>query len=584
MMVEVKMDNQKGMNIAVWTEKSEQLLNKTKDLFNQISLDSDVLPASVYEHEKPITIVFVGQFSAGKSTIIKALTGIEDIEIGAGIKTQETQFYKWKDLELVDTPGIGTELRPDHDEITYDAIAKADMLVYVVTSELFEDVTGQNFRKILLENDKAGEMILIVNKMATTGNTDEKRRIKLKDLEKVTEPYSPEQLRTVFIDAKSYIESKTIDDPDISEVYRERSNYDELVETINKFVKEKGYSSRLTTVLYTLFKVLQDAVEKYQPSTGDTDIDAIEEHSLHERNIVAQTMWRIESSVKSIYEASASEIREKGRNVANEIYECTDEEEANNLIEVAYNAVDEIADKCVDDVTAKIEELADDCQAKLDDFYQSDFSQTLQFRLNGKKEKNNPIINKFLSSDLIAQGSNKLIDATAGSDAAANGLKAFSGSNAHEMVLNIGHYFGHSFKPWEAVKWVKKINVAGKALGVFGVVLSLGMQAKSDIDEEKRNTEMRRNREQLRAGFNDAANELRTHFNTALNGLINENYQTRLDEIDNHVAEIRALRIDKSETYKKLAQIQDECRLLIADIHKDSEDNSEKNSNKESKN
>ena len=95
--------------------------------------------------------------------------------------------------------------------------------------------------------------------------------------------------------------------------------YDELVETINKFVKEKGYSSRLTTVLYTLFKVLQDAVEKYQPSTGDTDIDAIEEHSLHERNIVAQTMWRIESSVKSIYEASASEIREKGRNVANEI-------------------------------------------------------------------------------------------------------------------------------------------------------------------------------------------------------------------------------------------------------------------------
>ena len=152
------------------------------------------------------------------------------------------------------------------------------------------------------------------------------------------------------------------------------------------------------------------------------------------------------------------------------------------------------------------------------------------------------------------------------------------------MVLNIGHYFGHSFKPWEAVKWVKKINVAGKALGVFGVVLSLGMQAKSDIDEEKRNAEMRRNREQLRAGFNDAANELRTHFNTALNGLINENYQTRLDEIDNHVAEIRALRIDKSETYKKLAQIQDECRLLIADIHKDSEDNSENSSNKESKN
>ena len=36
----------------------------------------------------------------------------------------------------------------------------------------------------------------------------------------------------------------------------------------------------------------------------------------------------------------------------------------------------------------------------------------------------------------------------------------------HETVLEVGHFFGHSFKPWEAVKRVKGINVAGKVLGM----------------------------------------------------------------------------------------------------------------------
>ena len=39
--------------------------------------------------------------------------------------------------------------------------------------------------------------------------------------------------------------------------------------------------------------------------------------------------------------------------------------------------------------------------------------------------------------------------------------------------VKIGQKIGHKFKPWEAVKWVKGINVAGKVLGVFGVVFSV---------------------------------------------------------------------------------------------------------------
>ncbi len=562
---------QETVAISAWSQRSELLLKKVKEVLDQVGYKEYSLPTSVFDSEKPISIVFVGQFSAGKSSIIKALTGIEDIEIGEGIRTTETHSYNWNGIEVVDTPGIKTNIRPDHDEISYKAIAKADMIVYVVTEELFDDLVGQNFRKLLLEKDKAPEMILVVNKMADIGNTEENRMVKLHDLEKVTAPYSPLDLKTVFVDAESYLDSLSEDDPEIVEDLKVRSNYDQLVKTLNEFVAEKGISSRLTTVLYKLYDILQDAIPHFQSSAGDNDVDAIEEHFLRERYIISQTSWRIESAVKAIYESAASEIRDKGRSVASDIYDCSDETAAEAMLEKAYSDVNEISSGCGKDVVAKIEEIATDCQMQLDEFYNSDFSNALRFRLEKRKDGNNAIINQILRTDWIAYGSGKIIANTTGTNAAANGLKAFSGSNAHEWVLNIGHYFGHSFKPWEAVKWVKRINAAGKALGVFGVVFSLGLQAKADIDEKKRNKEIRENREKLRACFNDAANSLMIHYNRAMNDLLNENYRKRIADLDDKILGIRDLKKNKSDACNLLERTQNECRQLISDIHKDSQ-------------
>ncbi len=562
------MKPQDSLSIAVWTTKSKKLLESIRQLLHNIGYNDRGLPQSIYEGDKPVSLVFAGQYSAGKSSILKALTKIDGIAVGAGITTQQSHSYDWNGIEVIDTPGIHTTIRPDHDEISYQAIANADMLVYVVTQELFDDFIGQNFRRLLLDKDKAGEMILIVNKMADIGNTKENQEIKLKDLEQVTKPYFPAQLRTVFIDAESYLDSLSETDDEIAAELRERSNYEALVSTLNAFVRDKAMSSRLTTVLYKIFEFLQKALLEYQPSTGDSDIDALEEHLLQERRIISNTQWRIESSVKSIFEDTASQIREKGREIANSIYNYDNETDANDAIIAAYNEVDAITTSCVDSMVHELEELSNDCQAELDDFYKTDFSRNLKFRLESKYAGGNPFITRIFKSDVLAQGSNKIISNTVGTNAAANGLKAFTGSNIHQMVLDIGHFFGHSFKPWEAVKWVKGISVAGKVLGVFGVVFSLGMQVKEDVDADKRQKEMRNNREELRGGFNNAANEVVNYFNKALRDYLSKNYLSRISEIDLQIAEIRKMRIGKSETCKLLEGAQSDCRLLISGIHR----------------
>lgn len=565
------MNNENTISIAVWTARSKELLQKVSGILEEVGIGKSNLPKSVYESDKPISLVFAGQYSAGKSTILKALTGINTIATGEKITTQESQVYEWNGIRVIDTPGIHTTLRPDHDDISYRTILNSDMLVYVITHELFDSYIGENFRKLLLDNDKAGEMILIVNKMADVGNTIENQSIKLENLKKVTDPYSPEQLRTCFVDAESYIDSLMEEDIEIAEELRTRSNYDGLVSTINNFVKERSISSRLTTTLYKIYDVLQKAIIQFQPSSGDDDIDALEEHLLQERRILFSTQWRINQQVKIIYKEASTSIRDKGREIANSIYDYSNEEDANNAIETAYNEVEKISATCVDNVISELEKLSSDCKAELDEFYKTDFSKNLRFRLNEKYKEGNPLVERIFKSDVLAQGSNKIVSNTIGTNAAASGLKVFTGSNIHQMVLDIGHFFGHSFKPWEAVKWVKGINVAGKVLGVFGVVFSLGMQVKEDVDADKRQQEMRSNREKLRAGFNDAANELVKHFNKALSEYLENNYQSRISEIDNQITEIRKLRVGKSESCKLLEAAQSECKALISDIHMECE-------------
>ncbi len=107
-------------------------------------------------------------------------------------------------------------------------------------------------------------------------------------------------------------------------------------------------------------------------------------------------------------------------------------------------------------------------------------------------------------------------------------------------------------------------------MGAFGVVLSIGMQAKDDIENDKREQEMRRSRENLRAGFNQAANEVVMYFSNALGNYLSANYQARIAEIDCQIAEISTMRIGKSETCKLLENVQMDCRNLISDIHKSS--------------
>ena len=124
--------------------------------------------------------------------------------------------------------------------MTYEQINHAALLIFVITNEGFSHRLGEHFRTLAINQQRADNMVLVVNKMdrAAQGNTPEQQKIIAEDLAKVTQPYKPSDLYLSFLDTSSYF--KALEETDEKRRTRrlERSGHDVFVDNLNKFVKE----------------------------------------------------------------------------------------------------------------------------------------------------------------------------------------------------------------------------------------------------------------------------------------------------------------------------------------------------------
>ena len=88
-------------------------------------------------------IATVGRTKAGKSTLRYVLTGQAENGIGIGGQRTTTSNleYLWRDLEVVDTPGVGAFQGAEDAEVAAVAAAAADLVLWVVTSDGLQQAT-----------------------------------------------------------------------------------------------------------------------------------------------------------------------------------------------------------------------------------------------------------------------------------------------------------------------------------------------------------------------------------------------------------------------------------------------------------
>ena len=562
------------------SKKSKCLFDATKVAFESSNKPkvkdlSKKIPSQFVDENRRIKIAFVGQYSAGKSTILSLVTGIS-LKTGQGITTDKCAELDWNGVKVVDTPGVVTQNRPDHDRITLEAVADADLIVFVATQEGFGRGIGAYFREMAIDAGKGHEMMLVINKMEGTGdgNTPEQQKIILEgDILPVISPeYNENDFYISFIDALNYQEYLESSDEDEKEFLLETSNFENFIEKLNQFIKDKHFLGRCTTSLYKLEQLLQDALAEFK--SGDLCVDGSVHMLNQQRQLLAETRQNIIDKSYNLIRQDTQKVIQWGDDIANDLSSEGKQDAVNQQLKEKYDATNEIYSEAV----KKLEELigieTGKLQDKIDAFsktaFAADLKNIIKEKIQNVKIDNNTFEKAQKAGNAAKNVGEWLAKYAAGSKAAdLKGLDSFfkisgaSGSQAHNAILAIGHAFGHKFAPWEAVKLAGKVGQAGKILGAAGALAGVALQIWNDNQESKMEQQLLGYRSDIRNSFRSAANQINMEFDKSTKTWVAEVIDKKINEIDKQRDELTNLVASQEEEYKKLQNLLRETRVLI---------------------
>ena len=472
-----------------------------------------------YKQEGLISVAFIGQYSAGKSTIISALTGKRDIKIDADIATDKTASYNWNGIKIIDTPGLFTD-RADHDATTYEAIDKADLLVFSLTYMLFDSVTVENFKKLAYEKGYAWKMMLVVNKMSDEAGEEDQKIINYRySLAEALNPYSLDDFPVCFIDAKDYCDG--IDEED--EFLCEISRFETFIQELNQFVERRGTLAKLDTPVRIALSAVNDTqAELTRNSGGDSTffeiLNQLSRKVKNERN-------RVKIKIQSIALRLAAAIAQEGVELASYVGEAKNESEweykqktinieVEKKYEKAGREIQTVFDTAIEDIKNEVEGVLEGSLAQA---YIAYIEKFLDASVNHTHEGINidALKNQFGKLKGIAEfaGANILKSASRNFAKTASKTGFFrsmdvAGSGLHQTVLGIGKAVGFKFKPWQAVGMAKNIGNFAKFLGPIFAVGAVAMDMAEVAKERKLEQDMADARLQINSTFKELAKDL----------------------------------------------------------------------------
>lgn len=219
------------------------------------------------DHEA-ISIVFVGQHDAGKSSLLSCLTGRDDIPIGVGPTTSRTSRYRWSGHVLIDTPGVLAGVDASHDALAWEALETSDVIVFVTTVEGLDDATADYFQQVHSHLRSVSPLVVAVNKMNTERSD---RAVVAEDILEALGPMA-EGLPVAWTDARMWLEAESAADPDRM---RRESSVQDLADIISERAQERGVGLRQLSTLRSWSQLLTNGLRIVSGAHTEA-----EEHSL----------------------------------------------------------------------------------------------------------------------------------------------------------------------------------------------------------------------------------------------------------------------------------------------------------------
>ena len=541
---------QSQFNAAAIGEHFKVTCNKLDNLISQ-NQDEKLLAIKqqfhqnleTYKKDGVLSVAFIGQYSAGKSTIISALTGNRDIKIDADIATDKTTSYDWNGIKIIDTPGLFTD-RQDHDAITYDAINKADLLVFCLTYMLFDSTTVENFKKLAYEKGYRWKMMLVINKMSDeAGEEAEKIANYRHSLAEALKPYSLDEFPVCFIDAKDYCDGVDEDDDFLCEI----SRFETFTQELNNFVASRGSLAKFDTPVRIALTAVNEAQVSFTRNSGE-DSTYFEILNRLSRK-VNQQRDRQKIKVDSITIQMSSEIAREGSILARKVGSNEDFEQLNKQAE---SNIQKYYEQAGGEIQTVVDTVAKNIQQDFAEVLEGDLVRHFVASLERKQNISAQNINNNLDLenlkvqisnlkkiDKIVGGSIQQLATTGARNVTQQGFfysaTNVAGGNLHHAVYGIGKFLGFKFQPWGAVNLAKNIGNVAKCLGPALAVAGFAVEVANTIKQREREQQMADVRRDITSQFQAIGKDLESQLGIQVGEYNNQFY----GEINQKIADAR---------------------------------------------
>jgi len=502
-----------------------------------------------YQNQPKLTIAFIGQYNAGKSTLIKALTGDPAVRISAEICTDEVTEYSWKDVLVVDTPGIYAG-RTAHDSLTLEKISRSDLLVFVVPNELFNPQGGDFFKKVANDMQRVGQMVLVINKMSREIGEPETL---LSSILQVIEPYHYNDFYTCFIDADSYLQARYETDEEEKTFLVGESNFDNFLNALQKLIERNELSAKLVTPLHKAVDLLEKSYNFL--ATNDQLTRDLLELLRRKENILRASQIRSKNIYRSILNELEYEIIMIAEQVASKVNGYHSEEEINKEINNSEQGIDSLVKLKITEIGSSITTEMINLETKLQELEGSllgkKIKREIEIELQHKKKQKNYDLNESGSSTYLKAAPEIL-----------QGVGKFASQASRDIVYNIGKSLGVKFKPWGAFKGANFIRGLGPVLAGLGFALDIFLSKKEEEDERNFEQQLIEMRAKIRQDYRELALQIKNSYEVNISSEI-QFYDEELKDIESQKEQLR----NSDETKKKVVdQINQQIKQLKQEV------------------
>lgn len=532
---------------------------------------------SLNTHPTPL-LVFTGQYSSGKSTLIKALSqGAADVVIGSGVTTDTVEEFDWDgDVRLVDTPGVHAG-RPHHDDLAEKALQSADLVLFAVSVELFDNVLTEHLRDVVGRLGKSRQTMIVVTKAGTMGAVEGVRDAAIRDA-----LGSFGEVPWVECDAQYYLDGLALASIDqvTSRAFVEESGMDNVASLINRFAAQQGQQG-------TLRQPLQHISALAFQAAADLADDPDEHAALTVLSRQHSALAKKRIHLNALLEARAGEFRKSALQAAIRFadhIEWNERQEPHGSIDEAYDKAqtalnDDLSgalERFEDAVRQLLEVQFDDLAAEVLEIEASPYGR-ISVRLgetetSGFATPNVAVGHSGASPQQTpdwAGGLSQHLKKFSEVWGAGSGKKAAAGSVGHKVVLKVGKAFNKKFKPWEAVRFANNVGRVAKA---GNVAITVGQGVYRVVADERSAVQAERERILRRREITDQilaqADSILVSALQTVNGGLEELFRPELQRISRLVEDIQGTRATRSGHRERLLSVRQRAESTLAVLSK----------------